>query len=206
MYFYCKKSHKKIIHFKNCTHIQRAASEYVGAFDSLEDAYTQKYRLCRCCGVLAAQYRKESDALVPYGYELALSFFFNDRFIRIQATHSLWKIIPSADGTRMLLFHHNTFETKNDSKSPMKNYHLQRISSDTIRGYLEYIVAHDRYRIQHPVEHFHPGKYIPPRKGTKRYRKQQKALAYREKKRSIKQVLCLIEQLEGRRPAACAAS
>ena len=205
MYFYSKKSSKKILHTKGCSHIKNVAPEHMGSFKTLEEAYEQGYRLCRHCSIIAQQYRKESDSLVEYGHAHAVSFFFNDRFIGVRTPYSQWKIVPSTNGKQMMLYHRNTFKTEKDADSPVKNYHHQKVAKDSIYGYLEYIVEHEYYRMMHPVEIFHPKKNsTPPQKGTKRYKKQQKMLKRIERKRSIVNVLNILDSLQEQQQSAYA--
>lgn len=205
MYYYSKKSSKKIIHSRECPYIQNVDVEHVGTFETLEEAYEQGYRLCRHCSLIAKRYRKESESLVEYGREHAVSFFFNDRFIGVRTPYSQWKIVPSVNGKQMVLYHRNTFKTEKDCNSPVKNYHCQRVVKDSILGFLEYIVEHEYYRMMHPVEIFPSKKEsTPPRKGTKRYKKQQKKIQHFERKRSIINVLNIIDRLQEQRQAAIA--
>ena len=76
-------------------------------------------------------------------------------------------------------------------------YHLQRVSQNTISGYLEYISDHDLYRNMHPLYPVQSKKNSPPpMKGTKRYRKEQKRAAKKARRQSIAHVLTLIENLD----------
>jgi len=64
----------------------------------------------------------------------------------------------------------------------------------TLLGYLEYIVEHDYFRMLNPI-HPAPKKKEPPRKGTKRYRKQQKRAKKQALRESIRNVLNLIDTI-----------
>ncbi len=197
MYYYSETSSKKIIHSSKCSHVQNVDIDSVGSFETLEEAYRQGYRLCRHCSPLAKRYRKESESLVNYCQGHAVSVFFNDRFIGIHTPHSKWKIILSADGSELVLYHRNTFETKKDCTSPVKNYHYQRVRQDSVLGYLEYIAEHEYYRMMHPVEILpHHKKSTLPMKGTKRYKKLQKKAEQYARKQSITNVLNLIDSLQ----------
>ena len=63
-----------------------------------------------------------------------------------------------------------------------------------LQEYLEYVVEHEYYRMMHPVEVRAPKKE-PPRKGTRRYKNQQKKKAQYEKRQAVRHVLQLIESL-----------
>lgn len=140
-------------------------------------------------------YRKESDVLQGYCQSHAASVFFKDRFIGISTPISDWRIIPSGKGNEVVLYHKNTLGDK--KTGPVPGYHLQRVSQNTISGYLEYISDHDLYRNMHPLYPVQSKKNSPPpMKGTKRYRKEQKRAAKKARRQSIAHVLTLIENLD----------
>ena len=72
-------------------------------------------------------------------------------------------------------------------------YHCQSVCHPTLLGYLEYIVEHDYFRMLNPI-HLAPKKKSP-RKGTKRYRKQQKRAKKQARRESIHNVLNLIDTI-----------
>lgn len=144
---------------------------------------------------IAKLYRKESDVLQGYCQSHAASVFFKDRFIGISTPISDWRIIPSGKGNEVVLYHKNTLGDK--KTGPVPGYHLQRVSQNTISGYLEYISDHDLYRNMHPLYPVQSKKNSPPpMKGTKRYRKEQKRAAKKARRQSIAHVLTLIENLD----------
>ena len=96
---------------------------------------------------------------------------------------------------RLTLYHQNTFESQRDCRSEIKGYHLQGGASyDSVVDYLKYIVEHDYFRMWNPVYH-RPKKKEPPKKGTKRYRREQRKMKNREKRQAVRNVLDLIESL-----------
>lgn len=193
----CEAVHKTLdeLNQSTCQHIQNVSVEDVGSFENLEDAYAAGYRLCRHCSPIAKLYRKESDVLQGYCQSHAASVFFKDRFIGISTPISDWRIIPSGKGNEVVLYHKNTLGDK--KTGPVPGYHLQRVSQNTISGYLEYISDHDLYRNMHPLYPVQSKKNSPPpMKGTKRYRKEQKRAAKKARRQSIAHVLTLIENLD----------
>lgn len=194
MYYYSKNSRSKVIHSADCFHIQSVEVDHIGSFETLEEAYASGYRLCRNCSPLAKQYHAESDALVSYCQQYAVSFFLHDRFIGVTAPNSRWRIVPNANASGFLLYHRNTFKTAHDAESAIPGYHLQRIRKKNIYGYLEYIVDHEYYRMMNPV-YVRPPKKEPPTKGTKRYKKQQEKAARSARRKAISNILNLIDNL-----------
>ena len=196
MYFYCKKSKEKIIHLEDCFHISKKILNDIGYFESLNDAYKQGYRLCKHCNPMEKQYQKECDDILKICANKGLSVYSGDRYIAITSVSSKWKIALDKNND-MVLYHKNDFETPNDCMSPIVGYHLQGdVKKNSIISYLNYIIEHDYFRMVNPVAI--PRKMVippPPKKGTKRYRKEQKKNAQLQKKYAVKNVLNLIDSL-----------
>ncbi len=68
--------------------------------------------------------------------------------------------------------------------------------------YFTYITSHDAYRMHHPeapraaLTKKPPKQKEPPRKGTKRWHKEQARRRTAERKRAIRNVLALIDSLD----------
>lgn len=203
MYYYSKNSKKKVVHSSDCYYIRNTRDASIGSFKTLEEAYEHGYRLCRHCSPLAVQYRNEAKKLSEFCRKQAASFFLNDRFIGIYTPNSRWKIVPARDGQGLVLYHQNTYETNRDCVSPVPGYHLQAVFKDSLQEYFEYVVDHEYYRMLHPV-YIRPEKKEkdPPRKGTKRYKKQQAKAARYARRQAISNVINLIDNLH--QPAASA--
>jgi len=60
--------------------------------------------------------------------------------------------------------------------------------------YLKYIIQHDNYRNHNPYHFIMPVQ--PPKKGTKRYKKQQHKAKKRARRDAVNNVLNLINSLE----------
>lgn len=196
MYYYSKKSRKKIIHTIECFHINDPDINDIGWFETLPEAYEQGYRLCKHCNPLFKQYKKELEQINDFCRENGLSVHLSNRSISIYSIKSKWKIALDKKN-RMVLYHKNDFETNKDHLSEISGYHLQ---GDARRGsvvaYLKYIVEHDYYRIINPV--YIPKKKKdspPPRKGTKRYKSAQRRTEKYERRQAIRNVLNLIDSL-----------
>ena len=194
MYYYSKSSRNKILHTKGCVHVRKISADNLVEVTNLKEVYPRGYRFCKCCSPLAKQYRKESDAMVSFSCGHAVSFFLENRFIKICTPYSQWKIVPAVEGGGFQLYHRNSFATKHDNQSIVRKYHLQNVRKKTLQEYLEYVVEHEYYRMMHPVEVRAPKKE-PPRKGTRRYKNQQKRKEQYEKRKAVRHVLQLIESL-----------
>lgn len=201
MFYYSKRSHRKIVHTKSCFLVRGFAPETIGTFETLSEAFDAGYRPCRRCNPILRQYRKEQMAILDYCRENGMSFHLNDRYLSIISPISQWRVTVSPSGTTML-YHKNTEFRASDAASAIRGYHNQHISFDSLLQYFTYITSHDAYRMHHPeapraaLAQKPPKQKEPPRKGTKRWHKEQTRRRAVERKRAIRNVLALIDSLD----------
>lgn len=201
MFYYSKRSHRKIVHTQACFLVCGFAPESVGTFETLSEALDAGYRLCRRCNPILRQYRKEQMAILDYCRENGMSFHWNDRYFSIISPISQWRVTVSPSGTTML-YHKNTKSLASDAASAIRGYHNQRISFRSLLQYFTYITSHDAYRMHHPeaphaaLAQKPPKHKEPPRKGTKRWHREQTRRRAAERKRAIRNVLALIDSLD----------
>ena len=98
-----------------------------------------------------------------------------------------WMVIEKGSPAEFELYHKN--KKKSREKSEIPDYHRPKVDTVSIAGHLEYIVEHDIYRKRHPL-------YVPPRKGTRRYRAMMQRNKTQKCKQEIENVLKLIERLD----------
>ena len=204
MYYYSNKSSRKIIHTASCCCTQHFASETIETFDTLQQAYQAGYHICKKCHPAIIQYRKEQDAILNYCRKHGMSCSWTRTGIRVTSTVSKWIIAPTDKG-KTELYHKNTKSLPSDEPTWVTGYHKQNRSFNSIIKYLKYIDSHDIYRNTHP-ETLPATPKTPPKKGTKRYRKEQALQKEKQRKRAIYDVLVLIESLDRNfvvHPAAC---
>lgn len=196
MYYYSKKSRKKIIHTGDCFHIHNSDINNIGCFETLSEAHEKGYRLCKHCSPLRKHYRKESNEIVEFCRRNGLSIQLGNRCIAVTSPRSRWKIAID-NQKKIALYHQNTFKTSKDHLSEIKGYHRQKdVLKNSVVAYLHYIVKHDYYRMQNPVYMPESKKETPPpKKGTKRYKRDQQRIEKYERKQAIKNVLKLIDSL-----------
>lgn len=120
-----------------------------------------------------AKYKSEESAIQEYCSHNGLCFSIENKCFRVETPRSLWKITPEDNSTCTMLYHKNELHLEKRRHDRVPGYHCQGVCYPTLLGYLEYIVEHDYFRMLNPI-HPAPKKKEPPRKGTKRYRKQQK--------------------------------
>lgn len=220
---YSVNSHRKIVHMTNCRIIQRIPKQNRKTFDSFEEAYEQGYRHCNCCSVIAQKYRKEKKAVDSFCRQHQLHFELINGVIHVISRHDCWRIIVNGKKNILFLYHKNTHWNKNKKiPSIIPGYHSQAYRTDSILGYLEYIVKHDNYRDEHTYDKYNNhsdnssnqvselwviekyGKPWDPNdsigyyrriKGTKKYRKEEKRKKRQKRKAEINRVCALIEEL-----------
>lgn len=194
VFYYSKKSNRKIIHLKNCPHIRSCGK--TGCFDTLIEAHKNDYHLCKYCNPIAISFRKQFKINMDFCRENGVAFFWSGEVLNFTTPRSQWKVEMSNKGDKLVLYHKNTFE-KNEIDLCLNGYHRQYdVQKDSIIEYLKYIVDHDQFRRRNPVCHSIV-KPEPPKKGTKRFRREQKKQRDCQKRRAIKDVLMMIESLEG---------
>lgn len=196
MYYYNKKSAKKIIHTFECFHIVHTCIEDIGWFETLKEAYQQGYRFCKHCNPLFKYYKAENKEIIDFCRKNGLSVILRNKNILVCSIKSNWKITLDKNN-RIVLYHKNEFETNRDYLSEINGYHLQGDARrDSIVSYLNYIIRHDDYRMQNPIYISKKEKESPPpRKGTKRYKSLQRRIEKYERKKAIRNVLDLIDSL-----------
>lgn len=210
---YSIKSHRKIAHYPHCSIIHRIAKGNRRTFESFDEAQAQGYMLCNCCPPIAQRYRKERGAVDDYCAGRGLTLYLHDGIIDIFSRHDCWRLITKGQKNSIFLYHKNNLKkyvwTKDKDLVP--GYHLQAFRSNTILGVLEYIDSHDNYREAHPYPQWliqdgatedhidKKKKRTTPRKGTKRYRKEQAKKKRRERQNSIERVYALLDEISAAR-------
>ena len=102
----------------------------------------------------------------------------------------------------LMLYHKNTELRASDAASAIRGYHNQHIRFRSLPEYFSYITNHDAYRMHHPqalraaLAQKPPKQKEPPRKGTKRWHKEQTRRRAAERRHAIRNVLALIDSLD----------
>lgn len=159
--------------------------------------YLQGYKPCEKCSELVRLYKQEEKEIKQFCFENAMSCKMRDESLIIDTYFSSWKIIFSfRSGSGLLLYHENNqayYTCQTINGQVMKKYHYQYdIHSDTIMGYLHYIVEHDKWRQENNVRY----KKIGKNTRTKRYlyRRNDK----KNRRRSTARVYNLLEELQAK--------
>lgn len=193
MFFYSVCSKKKVVHYEGCHHLRNIKADNLKSFASIREVRKSDRRLCSCCSPITKHLNRERAALEKYCAENGLLYFVHNGNLHIRTVRSKWKILASDDKNVLELHHKNSYEKEHENSVP--GYHKQNFFSDSVLGYLEYISEHEYYRMLNPLQVF--TKKEPPKKGTRRYKNRQKALAKKERRRQIWNVNNLIDSLSG---------
>ena len=122
---------------------------------------------------------------------------YENGVIDVITPRSEWKIIVNGQLHKIFLYHKNSRPCYHDT-SMIPSYHSQATRSNTILGYLQYIMGHDEYRRHHPIAEKKKEKPAPS-KGTKRYKKavkRQRALERRTQIRSVYHMIDILMEQE----------
>ena len=191
MFYYSVNSKERVVHYEGCRHLKNIKKENLKSFNSIKDVRNSEYRICSCCSPITVHLKKEQEKLEKYCLENGLLYVLHKENLYIRTHRSEWKVLASDDKNVLELHHKNSFKKEHDNS--VYGFHKQNFTSDSVLGYLEYISNHDYYRMLNPLYISVPKE--PPKKGTKRYKEQQKYLAKKERKRKVWNVINLIDSL-----------
>lgn len=146
MVFYSTKSNVKVFHLPHCKIARRIRKEYKKQFATPEEARSAGYRMCNCCSPVGMRLRKEQEAVNQFCQENGVSCWLEDGQLPVITPRSEWRIIINGKAKKLFFYHKNTYEKFEKIPSIVPGYHSQAARSETIVGYLEYIIQHDIYR------------------------------------------------------------
>ena len=191
MYYYSKKAKEKVVHLEGCRHLEKIREDNLAEFHNVKEAIREGYRVCACCSPLVKSVRNEYEVLAKFSQRNGLSFYLKKDGFYIESNYSKWKVVL-ADGKKVYELHHkNTFE-KEDATS-FSGYHNQNLRGETLMEIAEYITNHEWYRMINPLRIKH--KVEEPLKGTKKWRKKQKAFKRVERRKKVWDVINLINSM-----------
>ena len=192
MYVYSENS--RIFHNELCGCVKRIDPQNRRFTGAANPASELGLMHCKFCAPIVRQMKKEKEELLPYAAQNGLAYFYQrgDNTMVIMTPHGSWKIIAGGKEHALILFHESV-RPSNWEKDQYPGYHQQHVRRASLLEYFEYIVDHDAYRRNHPV--YQKVQKVPPIKGTKRYRKEQKKTARAKRNSEIKRVEELLKEL-----------
>lgn len=194
MYYFRKNGRKKILHTKTCHYKAAIRTDQLGTVTDARAAVAAGYRFCKCCDPLGRKFQIEQQGIQDLLQRHGLSVYQRKCGIGVATPRSRWIIAYADNKTGTTLYHRNVLHPRGDAEEPYPGYHPQKVCYNNLRGYLEYIVEHDYYRMMYPC-YPAPAKKAPPPKESKRYKKAQKRQEKQERRAAIKNVLKLIESM-----------
>lgn len=180
-YYYNKNSSKKVLHLCDCHYITNSLKKEYGEKHSIKKATQKGYVLCKHC--FALHRRVESELGQSYGKN---NYKYNctKDFLEISTGKGNWRVLYSEDKPCLELYHQNKEIRSTDSLSRVPGYHFQNVREYDLREIIQHIREHD-------------GKvYLPPAKGTKRFKRTQKRIKTEARKNAINNVINLIDSLQ----------
>jgi len=190
LYLYLKDGINRIYHLESCWHIKRSKVEKIGSFADFGECLLSGYKFCKHCNPVSKLYAKEKEEISKYIKENGIWVINKIAHIYVDTIKSQWLIVYDENKGKLRLYHQNEWADKKDSMIP--GYHLQDAKSNTVVGYLKYVVAHDNYRKNNKP--FIPGpKLSEMKKGSKAWKKQAKKLKKRRNKKAANRVIRIIE-------------
>lgn len=194
MYYFRENGSQKILHTGTCRYKAAIRADRLGTAANVNEAVAAGYRFCKCCDPLGRKFQIERQEMLDYLQQHGLSVYRHRRGVGVATPRSRWMIVYADNKVGTTLYHRNELHPKGDAEGPYPGYHVQKVCCADLRGYLEYIVEHDYYRMMHPL-YPAPAKKAPPPKGSKRYKKAQKRRKKQERRAAVKNVLELIESV-----------
>lgn len=187
MIYASKYSKDKIVHYGYCRYAKQILKTNRICFQSMEEAKAAGYEFCKCCVTIKGFVRSEYKLIKEYKKKYEMICKIKEDGLEIISRKDKWMVIEKGSPAEFELYHKN--KKKSREKTEIPDYHRQKVDTVSIAGHLEYIVEHDIYRKRHPL-------YVPPRKGTRRYRAMMQRNKTQKCKQEIENVLKLIERLD----------
>ena len=182
-YYYNINSSKKVLHLYGCHYLTNSKKKEYGEKHSLKKALNKGFTLCRHCFALQNRFFNEDKRISTYLIRYNYSCSCQKDCVEITTGNGRWKILYAENKQILELYHENKQIRSTDSLSRIQGYHDQKVSEYELSDIMHYIYVHDGKR------------KLPPAKGTKRYKKLQKKQEHEARKKSINNVLNLIDNL-----------
>lgn len=198
MFVYSKAEKSKIIHFNNCGYAKRIKVENRGYFHTLKEARMKGYHLCTKSDPLYIDYCRNRDVIEKICRDNNITCKYSEGRILIVTQDSEW-IIVTENMHKRTIYHRNLFFWKRSDESEFPGFHVQCTRSEdyaTIEKCLEFILEHDRFRMQNEIVYFDARKHSgPAQKGTKRWKKEEKMRRHIERRKETERVKMLLSMI-----------
>lgn len=142
MFVVSKKKSKKIIHRHECGHAQRIKAANRLYYYNIEEAFLERYTLCRHCMELPKQYEKQLQQIKDYCQSKQLLCKLDGCCLHIEDGRDKWLLFYQSQAQGIRLYHRNYCVVSNPVKSVISGYHLQNVKLNSILNALKYIEKH----------------------------------------------------------------
>lgn len=152
MFYFSKNSKKKIYHTKDCGYVKLISEKNLETCADQEELFNKGYVFCNHCSPAGKYYHKYQhfiDNLPENASEYTITLF--DGEIEIVSPNSKY-LLTFPERKKMRLYHKNTFEV-GGVETEVAGYHLQKSGDYSLSTIMSYIVTHDEYRKNHPVQY-----------------------------------------------------
>lgn len=147
MVIYSKKGGRKILHFENCRYIKNMKKDNRGYFGTADIGHNAGFRFCKCCSPIGVQLKKERHEVLRDCQRYGISVRQNDGALIVRTQNGEWKITKNSFSDGLLLYRRAEYSGHYtaDGCCGAFEYAVQKITSESICGYLRYI---NQYRIR----------------------------------------------------------
>lgn len=195
-YYIHGESGNKIFHKGNCSYVKMIPIERRHIFFSLQEALKAGYIPCKhCSSVYSRLMRQEKKSLESFCIPKGICYFFNSQegALEVISKSGKWKIVGTDDNTEIVLYHKNAKVQR--KKGIIPGYHLQKATSKTLLGYMEYIANHDTYRDDNPLSAKDAEVAKRKKPGSKKWKKFQEKAEALKKRRDENYVMELLDNM-----------
>lgn len=196
-----KKTRYQVYHRPECVCLSRMDKENRQVM-SRQEAEATGYHTCRCCGsgkYDGTWFTPESARFTEWEekYHISIDFMTRNQVIYVRTNIGCWRISRSSSTGYYILFHMNNCKNNYDRQMPLSQvkgrpYHRQGDvkPSETIHKLLVYIYNHDKAKVTIMDDY----RKLP--RNTTKQRKYYRQAKNAERRKSIKKVYAIFEELE----------
>lgn len=198
MFVTSSKSRKSIIHTESCGHAARIKEENRIVYPNLTEALLDMKCYCVHCSLLYQRYNQEKTWIQKFINDKDILINFDEYGLSVKTPYGKWYICQQMND-KLSLYHANT-KAGSKNLTIIKRYHNQEVNTDSMQYLFEYIYKHDMYRKDNPSDFLTPKSIrkakTPAKKGTHRYKKEQRWNKKLEYRNTQKRLMFLFEKIE----------
>ena len=182
----------KIIHVPGCPLIRSSKPSDLVQVQNVESMLFHGYKMCSRCNPIDRMFQKEKSEIANFCRNNGLRYSYHHEYIDIKSKQGEWRILVADKKCWCQLYHRHKHSTSPETPAPMSDFHPERVSYYALLPYFQYIQSRDSSDVHNT------GKGQPQRPaivGTKRYRQEKWLEKKKEKSRSAREVVKLIDKV-----------